>query len=262
MAHADVNGQRLFYEESGGGDDVIVFSHGLFMDHTMFEAQVRAFEDRWRCIAWDERCHGQTETTDAPFTYWDSARDLLGLLDHLGVRRAVLAGMSQGGFLSLRAALTAPQRARALVLMDTQPGVEDPAKVPVYDQLVEAWMAPDGPPQEVIDTVAALIIGPGFDDTPRWQERWRAMPKPTVRQAYTTLMSREDDVTPRLSELSMPALVVHGAQDVAIGLDVARGFADALPDGELVVVDGAGHAANLTHPAPVNAALAPFLAGV
>ena len=262
MPYADVNGQRLFFSDSGTGDDVIVFSHGFLMDHTMFDAQVGAFEDRRRCIVWDERGHGQTETTDEPFSYWDSARDLLGLLDHLGVGRAVLAGMSQGGYLSLRAALIAPERVRALVLMDTQAGVEDPAKVAVYDQLIEAWMAPDGPPQEVIDTVAAIILGPGYDDTPRWQERWRAIPKPAVRQIYTTLMSREDDVNPRLAELVMPALVVHGAEDLAIDLDVARGFAAALPDAELVVVDGAGHAANLTHPDAVNAALEPFLTRV
>lgn len=262
MPYADVNGQRLFYNDTGTGDDVIVFSHGLFMDQSMFDAQVRALEDRWRCVAWDERGHGRTQTAPGPFTYWDSASDLLGLLDHLGVERAVLAGMSQGGFLSLRAALTAPERVRALVLMDTRPGVEDPAARPVYDQLMAAWMTPDGPPQEVIDTVAAIILGPGYDATPQWQDRWRAMPKAEVQENYATLMSREDDVAPRVAELTMPALVVHGADDLAIPLDAAREFTAALPDAELVVVEGAGHAANLTHPDAVNAALEPFLARV
>src|ERR1700712_2642847 len=126
MPHADINGQQLFYEESGSGENVIVFSHGLFMDHSMFDPQVDALEDSWRCITWDERGHGQTQTTDDPFTYWDSASDLLGLLDHVGAERAVLACMSQGGFLSLRAALTAPARVRALVLLDTPAGTEDP----------------------------------------------------------------------------------------------------------------------------------------
>lgn len=262
MPHAEINGQSVFYTDSGAGEDVIAFSHGYLMDHTMFDAQIAALEDRWRCIAWDERCHGETQSTEEPFTYWDSARDLIGLLDHLGVERAVLAGMSQGGFLSLRAALSSPERVRGLVLMDTQPGVEDPAKVPAYDALMEAWMAPGGPPQEVVDTVAAIVIGPAYPDTPRWQARWRAMPKAVVEQAYRTLMDREDDVTPRLGELKVPALVVHGDEDLAIGLDVARSFCEKLPDGELVVVPGAGHAANLTHPDVVNLALQSFLARV
>src|SRR5207253_233174 len=103
-----VNGQRLFFTDAGRGDDVIVFSHGFFMSHAMFDAQVAALSGRWRCIAWDERGHGQTATTPDPFTFWDSANDLLGLLDHLAIDRAVIAGMSQGGYLSFRAALSAP----------------------------------------------------------------------------------------------------------------------------------------------------------
>ena len=66
MPHADVNGQRLFYEDTGDGDDVIVFSHGFFMNHSMFDPQVEALSDTWRCVAWDERGHGQTETTARP----------------------------------------------------------------------------------------------------------------------------------------------------------------------------------------------------
>lgn len=259
MPHADVNGQKLFYEDTGTGDDVIVFSHGLFMDHTMFDAQVAFLQDRWRCVRWDERGHGRTEATAAPFTYWDSGADLIALLDHLGVQRAVLAGMSQGGYLSLRAALTAPDRVRALVLMDTQPGPEDAEKAVGYHGLIDAWTAPGGPPQEVLDTVAQIILGPGWSGTPAWQERWRELPMDRVRQVFQTLVGREDDVAGRIAELTMPALVVHGSDDLAIDVEIARAFAQALPDAELVVVDGAGHAANLTDPDPVNAALGPFL---
>jgi pimeloyl-ACP methyl ester carboxylesterase len=262
MPHADVNDQRLFYEDTGDGDDVIVFSHGYFMSHAMFDAQVAALRDRWRCIAWDERGHGQTETTPDPFTYWDSASDLLGLLDHLDVERAVLAGMSQGGYLSLRAALVAPERVRALVLMDTQPGVEDPEKAAGYGELIEAWASPEGPPPEVVETVETIILGPGYADAARWMGAAKQLPPATVRQISSTLMTREDDVTPRLAELTMPALVIHGEQDLAIDLETARWFADALPDAELVVIDGAGHAANLTHPEAVNPPLEAFLARV
>src|SRR5229473_5393368 len=80
----------------------------------------------------------------APFSYYDSAADCLALLDHLGIEQAVLAGMSQGGFLSLRAALTAPTRVRALVLIDTQAGVENPETLPLYDTMRDEWLA-NGP---------------------------------------------------------------------------------------------------------------------
>ena len=258
MPHADVNGQRLYFEDTGGDDDVIVFSHGLLMDHEMFAPQVDALSDHWRCITWDERAHGATETTPDDFSYWDSASDLLGLLDHLRVESAVLAGMSQGGFLSQRAALTAPERVRALVLIDTQAGPEDPEARVAYDQLIETWATSDEAPQEILDIVAAIILGNDWEGTPAWQDKWRTVTPDRLRQAYKTLVSRED-VGPRLSELSIPTLVVHGELDAAIGVPLAQSLADGL-GGKLVVVPGAGHAANLTHPEPTNEAIEAFLA--
>lgn len=259
MAYADVNGQRLYFEDTGGDNpDVIVFSHGLLMDHEMFAPQVDALRDRWRCITWDERAHGATESTADEFTYWDSASDLLGLLDHLGVEQAVLAGMSQGGFLSQRAALTAPDRVRALIMIDTQAGGEDPAARVAYDQLIETWATSDEAPQEVLDIVAAIILGEGWSGIPAWQDKWRTVTPDRLRQAYATLVSRED-VGPRLSELSIPTLVVHGELDAAIGIPLAQALADAL-GGKLEVIEGAGHAANLTHPEPTNRAIEAFLA--
>jgi len=260
MAYADVNGQRLYFEDTGGdSSDVIVFSHGLLMDHEMFAPQVDALRDRWRCITWDERAHGVTQTTPDDFSYWDSASDVLGLLDHLGVERAVFAGMSQGGYLSLRAALTAPERVRALVLIDTQSGVEDPANLAAYDQLIDTWATADEAPQEILDIVAAIILGNDWPGTPAWQDKWRKVAPDQLRQAYKTLVSREDDVTGRLPELSIPTLVVHGEQDAAISVPLAQELADGL-GGRLAVIPGAGHAANLTHPEQANQAIEAFLA--
>jgi pimeloyl-ACP methyl ester carboxylesterase len=258
MPHAEVNGQRLFYEDSGEGETAIVFSHGYLMDHSMFDAQVEALRDDFRCIAWDERGHGQTETSPDEFSYWDSASDLIGLLDELGIDQAVLAGMSQGGFLSMRAALTAPDRVKGLVLIDTQAGTEDPAKLEGYDQLIEAWVAPGGPPQEVIDTVSGLIIGPGYEDTPAWHAKWREVGGTQMRQIYATLTSR-DEIWDRLDDIGHRTLVIHGSDDAAIELDIGRRLADALPNAELVVVPGAGHAANMTHPEQVNPEIRRFL---
>ena len=113
MAFAEINGQRIFYTDSGGDGPAVIFSHGFLMDHSMFDPQVAALAPEFRVITWDARGFGATEFDEKPFTYWDSAGDALALCDHLGIDRAVFAGMSQGGFLSLRAALLAPDRVRA-----------------------------------------------------------------------------------------------------------------------------------------------------
>src|SRR3954452_17213747 len=261
MPQVEVNGQRIFYEDSGDGETAIVFSHGYLMDHSMFDAQRDALRDRFRVIAWDERGHGQTETSDDAFTYWDSASDVLGLLDALEIEQAVLAGMSQGGFLSMRAALTAPERVKALVLIDTQASVEDPAKLEGYNQLIDAWVAPGGPPQEVLDIVTGIIIGPGYEDTPAWHEKWRGVGEKQMRQIYETLTTR-DDIWDRIDEIGHPTLVVHGSDDAAIELETGQRLADGIVNADIAVIDGAGHAANMTHPDAANPHIRRFLDGL
>ena len=258
MPYAQANGQRLYYEDTGGSGPAIVFSHGLLMDHEMFAPQVDALRDRWRCIVWDERGHGRTAgDTLEPFSYYDSADDLAALLRQLGVERAVLAGMSQGGYLSLRCALRHPQRVRALILIDTQAQTEDPAKTPVYQQMLEVW-AQQGLPQPIADTIAQLILGPGWPGTPAWQDKWRAWQAHNLMGSFQALIDR-DDICGQIGHITVPALVVHGTDDAAISLDRAQDLARRLPQAELVTVPGAGHAANLTHAEPVNAAIERFL---
>lgn len=261
MPYAKANGQNLYYEDTGGDGPALVFSHGLLMDHEMFAPQVAALRAAWRCIAWDERGHGRT-AGDAlePFSYYDSADDLAALLQHLGIKSAVLAGMSQGGYLSLRCALRHPQSVRALILIDTQAQTEDAAKTEGYRQMLEAW-AQHGLAPRIADTVAQIILGPGWSGTPVWQDKWRAWQAHNLMGSFQTLISR-DDISEQLSQIKVPALVVHGDSDAAISLDRARDMAARLPQAQLAIVPGAGHAANLTHPQPVNAAIKAFLAGL
>lgn len=261
MPIAAVNGQNIYYEDTGGPGPAIIFSHGLFMDHSMFAPQVAALKDRWRCITWDERGHAGTATDAlAPFSYYDSADDLAALLKHLGIGQAVLAGMSQGGFLSMRCALTHPEIVRALVLIDTQAGQEDPNALEGHMQLANTW-ATEGLSDDMATIIEHIILGQGWSGAAAWKAKWKTIKPVNVLGCMQTLASR-DDITPRLGEIKVPALVVHGDADAAISLDLAAVLAAGLPDAELVVVPGGGHAANLTHPAVVNPAIERFLAGL
>jgi pimeloyl-ACP methyl ester carboxylesterase len=257
MPYAEVNGQRLFYDDTGGDRPPIVFSHGLFMDRSMFDPQVQALWDRYRCITWDERGHGKTGDATEPFTYWDLADDLAALLGSLGVQRAVLAGMSQGGFLGLRAALTHPGLVQGLILIDTQAGTENPEVMPYYRQLLKRWLT-QGMDDELAAIVEAIILGDGYADAERWKSSWKRISPANLQQLFTTLAGRED-ITDRLGEIRVPALIVHGDRDASISLDRAQALADGLPDAKLVMIEGAGHASNLTHPDQVNPHLARFL---
>jgi pimeloyl-ACP methyl ester carboxylesterase len=259
MPIAEVNGQRLYYEDTGGPGEPVIFSHGLFMDHEMFAPQVAALRDRYRCITWDERGHaGSASDALAPFTYYDSADDLAALLAHLGISKAVLAGMSQGGFLSLRCALTHPWMVRALVLIDTQAGVEDPERLKGHMQLAQTWTE-HGLSDPLAGIIEGIILGQDWPGAEAWKAKWRQIKPVNMLGCMNTLATR-DDVTPRLGEIKVPALVIHGDADAAIELALGEALAAGLEGGRLVVVPGAGHAANLTHPEVVNPAIAAFLA--
>lgn len=255
MPVARVSGQQLYYLDSGRDGPPVIFSHGFLMDHEMFAPQVDALSDTFRCIAWDQRGFGQTPAA-AEFTYWDSAADCLALLDHLEIDSAVLVGMSQGGFLSLRAALLAPERVKGLVLIDTQAGVEPPETLPLYDAMRDEWLA--NGPGNVQDTIASLILGAGCDFAP-WIAKWNAMPKESLALPYACLVGR-DDITSRLGEITCPAIVFHGDADQSISMSEAERLRDGLKGCErLVVVTGAPHASNLSDPEQVNGPLRSFL---
>jgi pimeloyl-ACP methyl ester carboxylesterase len=258
MPLAQINQQQLFYQDTGGSGMPLILSHGFLMDHEMFTPQVEALSPEFRVITWDERGFGRTLSDGKPFTYWDSARDCLALLDHLGIDKAVLGGMSQGGFLSLRAALLAPQRVLGLVLLNTQAGPENPEHVDVYRQMMQDWIT-RGLSHEVAQTIAAIILADPKENA-RWIAKWKAMADPAQLAEATECLLGREDLTLRLPEIGVPALVVHGSADTAIALDRAQRLCDGLPGCRpLVVVDGAAHAANLTHPAMVNPALLAFM---
>ena len=264
MPTAAINGIQASYADSGGGGTAVVLSHGYLMDGSMFDAQVAALAPEYRVITWDERGHGGT-TVPGPFSYWDSARDVLALLDQLGIEEAVLGGMSQGGFLSLRAAMLAPRRVRGLILIDSQAGTEAEDSRPGYEQLHQMWL--DQGPGPVQEIVAAIILGPGQWDGwyAKWADQYARLSPADLDQltwAFRCLMDR-DDITGRLAEIGCPALIIHGGADAAIPLARAEELRDGLAGPTtFALIDGAPHASNVTDPDAVNAEIVTFLRGL
>ena len=256
MPIAKLNGQSIAYDDTGGDGPALIFSHGFLMDRTMFEPQLDSFRGDYRCVVWDERGFGDTPVA-APFSYWDSADDVIVLMDHLGIDQAVLLGMSQGGFLSLRAALRYPQRVRALVLIDSGAHVDPPETIEGYKQMMSHWMSEE-PLGEVGTNVAALIINQA-ELSKKWIAIWESRDRYSLKYPAEALLSR-DDISDRVSEVSCPVLVIHGEDDQAIPIEIAELMIAQLQDCRgLIRVSGAAHAANMTHPEIVNPAIAEFL---
>lgn len=258
MGIAHVNGVDIRFEDSGGDGPAVLFSHGFLMDHTMFDTQVTALSGDFRCIRWDERGFGGT-AAPGPFTYWDSADDAVALLDHLGIDQAVFVGMSQGGFLSLRAALAHPDRVRAVVLIDSAADTDDAATIEGYQGMLHVFG--NGTDEErlgVFQVVSDLILG---DETlaAEWIPKWDALDRGQLVTAGGALLGR-DDISARMGEVSCPMLAFHGTADQAIDISRAEAIAGVAPDHRGVIpIVGAAHAPNMTHSDQVNESLGKFL---
>jgi pimeloyl-ACP methyl ester carboxylesterase len=250
------SGVQIAYGDTGGSGVPLIFSHGLFMDRTMFAPQLAAFRPEWRVIVWDERAHGGTPWTE-DFTYWDSARDLLALMDALGVERCIHVGMSQGGLLGMRAALLAPKRFYGIVQLSSQAGKLAEEGIGPFRALMDGWIK-GGPTAEILRFLSALILGPGADQD-YWHARWRAMPGAHIRSALSPLYAL-DELYDRLAELDVPVSVIHGLADASTPVERAVRVAEEVPNLlGVTLIEGGPHAVNLTHPTQVNAAISAFL---
>jgi pimeloyl-ACP methyl ester carboxylesterase len=252
-----VNGVRLTYSDSGGDGPALILGHGYFLDHTIFAAQAAEFAPPWRMIHWDARGHGGTSESETGYTYWDQARDVLGLMDHLGVERAVVGGVSQGGFIALRTALLAPERVGGLVLWDTEATPCDPGDRVAYRGLFDALIE-HGPVDDLLFPLSAQLLG-DHEVAGEWRDRWRSCPALPLGHAVDCLLDR-DDVSGRLGEITCPVLLMWGEFDHSLPRDRMELLAERLPAADGVqVIGGAAHTPPLTHPAPVNKLLAEFL---
>jgi 3-oxoadipate enol-lactonase len=246
-------GPTVAYEDSGGSGVPVIFSHGLFMDHSMFDAQVAEFASGYRCITWDERAHGKTQW-NGPFTYWESGRDLLAMMDALGIERAIHVGMSQGGILGIRAALTAPHRFIGLVQLATQCGRLEGADG--FKAIIADWVE-NGATPDKLEFLTGLILGPSVDTT-YWHKYWKSLKSAQIVDAVSALYSI-DEMYGRLPELSMPVCTIHGLADVSTPHALALRVASEVPNARgVTLIEGGPHAVNMTHADQVNAALRAF----
>jgi pimeloyl-ACP methyl ester carboxylesterase len=248
------------HEERGSGP-AIVFMHGAVMDRSMFDLQLAALSDEFRVIAVDHRA--RTERWQGPYDLWDLADDLRALLDDLGVERAVVAGMSMGGYAALRFALRYPERTRGIVMIASTALPNTPQEQVDF----AAEFAKVGDEQTVPRDWAAWVASVVFGETTRrerpelvesWIEHWMGYSGPSLVAEANCWLVRED-LTDRLPEIEVPALILHGAEDVAIPIERAAPMEYQLPDARMLVVQGAGHTVNVEGADEVNDRIRSFL---
>ncbi|WP_323676465.1 alpha/beta hydrolase [Halorubellus sp. PRR65] len=246
-----------------GDGPPVVLAHGTLMDRTMFDPQVDALADDHRVVAYDLRA--RTDRYADSYDLYDLADDCAALMDAKGIDSCVLGGMSMGGFMALRFAERYPERVDGLVLVSTTAGPHGEEETARYEEMIATARDADAVPEHLADVIKHILFGATTNEersalVDAWVDRWLTYPGEGVYQEVRSWLHRPD-FTEQLAGVDVPALVVHGEEDVALEPERSEPLAEAL-DARRVTVPGAGHSVNLERPAPVNDAVREFLADV
>ncbi|MEM8535012.1 MAG: alpha/beta hydrolase [Chloroflexota bacterium] len=247
MPTIETNGVTLYYKVIGDGPP-LVFTHGAGWDHTQWQPQIAYFANRFRVIMWDVRGHGRSTLPDGPVDSADFRRDLVGLLDALDIRQAILVGLSMGGHISLQTAIAYPERVAALVLMGTpctnRFNWRERVLVPINRwsarlipmSLMARWT---GQSMAKHSVAAGQSIEQAMQQIPygHWQRIWHAV---------TSMESRAG-----LAQISCPTLILEGADDWLVQHQQAY-LASHIPNATHHVVPRAFHAMNWDNPEDVH----------
>jgi pimeloyl-ACP methyl ester carboxylesterase len=251
MAKARVNGIEIDYEDTGRGP-AVVLTHGHMSSRTAWDGQHRALADRYRVISWDIRGHGQTDVPDDPAHYSLAltVADIRALLGHLGIERAVIGGLSLGGYVSLAFALAHPEMARALVICDSGPGYRN-------TQAREQWNARAHARAAELEEKGLESLASRSREVREARSRHRSAR--ALAHATRGILAQEgSSVIDGLPAIAVPTLVIVGDQDVPF-VGPSEYMAKKIPGARLETIAGAGHSSNLDQPDAFNLILRSFL---
>jgi 3-oxoadipate enol-lactonase len=255
-----VNGVNLAVDARGEGP-AILFIHGYPLDHTTWDHQLSHLEG-WQRIAPDLRGMGQSDAPDLGYSMATYADDLLALLTNLGVERAVLCGVSMGGYVAFEVLRRARERVSGLVLMNTRAEADTPEGRRARD--LAAAQARDGGAEAVADAMLPKLLAKvSATRSPALVTRLRrvitATPLAGILGALGALRDRPDSLSLLPTLAGLPTLVMVGAEDELTPKERSEVMAAKIPGAELRVIPGVGHMTPVEAPEAATTALREFL---
>lgn len=263
MPRLNANGASIYYEEHGTGSEAIVFAHGLLWSGRMFDHQVRALEDRYRCITFDFRGQGRSEVTSTGYDMETLTEDAVAVIESLDCAPCHFLGLSMGGFIGQRLAIRHPALLKSLMLLETSADPEPEETLGRYRLMsfVARWFGF----RLVANRVMPIMFGEKFLDDPArrqekelWRKRLLANDRTGTSRAVEGVIQRAG-VYDQLDRITIPTLIVVGDQDVATVPAKAERMQERIRGSKLVVIPGAGHTSTVEEPEAVNEALRAFL---
>jgi 3-oxoadipate enol-lactonase len=263
MPFALLGDVRLAYDDEGTGPAVVLL-HGFPLGRWIWDEPRALLRDRYRVVTPDLRGHGDSEVTAGPYSMDGLADDVARLLDQLHVDRAVVGGLSMGGYVAFAFWRRHAARVRALILCDTRAHGDDRGEKVMRQSTAQAAL--EKGTAAVVDGMLPKLLAPHTrSDRPDFTAAIRARLARTDPRAVAAAllgMKEREDSTPTLATISVPTLVLVGSDDQLTPPALARGLAAGIPGARLEVVPEAGHLAPVEQPAATSAALRRFLEGL
>ena len=249
MAKLKRDGVGIHYEVHGEGPTLLL-SHGYSATSQMWRGQIDALSNDFQLVLWDMRGHGQSDYPDDDGAYSEAATvaDMAALLDEVDAKTAIVGGLSLGGYMSLAFHLAHPERVLALLIIDTGPGYRN-------DEARDGWNRNALRTARRYETEGLGRLAGG---SPEMRTSTQRSADGLARAARGMLTQKDARVISSLPAISVPALVVVGADDTPF-LAASDYMAAKIPGAKKVVIDKAGHAANIDQPEAFNQAVLAFL---
>lgn len=251
------NGLEIAYERVGAGPP-LVFLHGAAADGRMWQPQLAALVDEFTVVSWDEPGAGRSSDVPADFGLADYANCLAKLIEALALGPAHVAGLSWGGTVAQELYRHHPGLVATLILADTYAGWKGSLREEeVRARVAGAVQMLAAPAEEFDPTLPGLFAhDPPAEFVPLLEEIAAAVRPESLRTQL--LVMAETDQRDLLPHISVPTLLIWGELDARSPLGVARQFARAIPDAQLVVIPGCGHVTNLEQPGQFNETVREF----
>lgn len=256
MQMVTVNDLRMAVDDRGGRQPLILI-HGYPLDGAIWSPQVEALSNERRVIAPDLMGCGRSQPA-ARTSVDDHADDLAALMDALVLRRAVIGGVSMGGYVALAMWRRHPGRISGLVLANTRAGADtEAARAGRYQTATS--VAEQGTAAVVEGLLPKLLSGAAGSDVVAEVKQIMARQSPAAVIDALKAMAGRPDSTGILAGITVPTLVITGADDGLLPPSESNVMADLIPGAELVILPGAGHLANFEAPGAFNSALRAFM---
>jgi 3-oxoadipate enol-lactonase len=255
-----INDIDVHYVLEGPADaPVVTMSHSLATDLSMWDPQAAALAKRYRILRYDTRGHGGTDAPAGAYSLTQLADDARALLKSLGIARTHWVGLSMGGMIGQTLALSSPELLQSLSLCDTSSRIPPEAK-PLWDERIQIAETKGMDPH--VETTIARWFTPKFvESRPDVVNPVRDMIRRTNPRGYAGCCHaiRALDLTDRLSAITLPTLIIVGAQDVGTPVAASQAIHERIRGSELVILDSASHLSNLEQPDGFTHALEAFL---